>query len=185
MDRHVLPIAADVKFRLQHNALGFRYKFWWRTDVITTSTCIHTCNVDETAIHMFWHCPVAHFQWEYYLVPFRAWVDGDISWSHILFLSSLPLLPSALPLFGNRALLIVFNIVRCCVLRSLWLHRNKLLYNPGATTNARFVRHHCYAYVDLHLRKLKHYALDTGWCGLLRFITVVLESYSTPTPTTT
>ena len=29
LDRHVLPVAADVKYRLQHNALGIRYKFRW------------------------------------------------------------------------------------------------------------------------------------------------------------
>ena len=96
LDRHVIPIAADVKYRLQHNALGFRYKFRWRTEVTTSSTCIHSCSAIENAIHLFWLCPVASFQWDFYLLPFRDCLDGEIIWSQVLFPSSLRLLPDTL-----------------------------------------------------------------------------------------
>ncbi|RMX70158.1 hypothetical protein KXD40_009216 [Peronospora effusa] len=134
--RYVLPIAADIKFRLLHNALGFRYKFCWRTLLFSLVFTIA----------------------EYYLLPLQSWVDGAITWSHILFLSSLPLLPSTLQLFGIRSILIVLNIVRCCVLHSLWLHRNKRLYNSGTATNAAFVVITA-MFMRIYLQELKQYAV--------------------------
>ncbi|CAH0475294.1 unnamed protein product [Peronospora belbahrii] len=181
LDRHVLPVAADVKFRLQHNALGFRYKFCWRTEITTSSSCIHDCDAMETAIHLSWLCPVAKYQWNFFLQPFRDCLDGNVSWIHILFPASLRMLPSAIMVFGNRAILIVFHVVRCCVLRSLWLHRNKRLYNPGTSTNAAFVSHHCFAYVDLHLRTLRSYAERKQWQGLLRLVLDTSSTFSMDT----
>ena len=67
--------------------------------------------------------------------------------------------------------MIVFNIVRCCVFRSLCLHRNKRLYNTGTSTNAVFVWHDSFAYVDLHLRKIRSTAstrIDVACCSSYR-----------------
>ncbi|POM73524.1 Pollike protein [Phytophthora palmivora] len=82
-DRHVLPVAADVKFRLQHNALGFRYKFQWRTQVDSSASCIHGCSDVETAQHLFWDCHVAGYQWAFFLQPFTGLCIGDLAWTHV------------------------------------------------------------------------------------------------------
>ncbi|GMF37507.1 unnamed protein product [Phytophthora lilii] len=52
-DNHVLPICKDLKFRVQHNALGFLYKFHWRTNVASPDQCIHDCSAIENAVHLF------------------------------------------------------------------------------------------------------------------------------------
>ncbi|KUF85832.1 hypothetical protein AM588_10001081 [Phytophthora nicotianae] len=158
-DRHVLPVCSDVKFRLQHNALGVRYKFKWRTQVDTSLTCVHGCIDAEDAKHLFWDCRVARFQWDFYLRPFEDLIEGDIDWTLVVFSERLRLKPTSLRLYGEQATHVVFNIVRCCVLRALWLHRNKRLYNPDVSTSATFVQHHAQAYIKLHLRKL---AADAG-----------------------
>ncbi|EGZ04870.1 hypothetical protein PHYSODRAFT_454468, partial [Phytophthora sojae] len=152
-DRHVLPVCADLKFRLQHNALGFRYKFAWRTQVTTSTTCVHDCPTTENALHLFWDCVVARYQWDFYLRPFRELIDGAIDWRLVLFPSSIRLQLSTVRVYGDYALQAIFNFVRCCVLRALWLHRNKRLYNPSVTTSAPFVKHHALAYIRLHLHK--------------------------------
>ncbi|OWZ01615.1 Pol Polyprotein [Phytophthora megakarya] len=174
-DRYVLPVAADVKFRLQHNALGFRYKFQWRTLVDTSSTCIHGCDAAESAKHLFWLCHVARFQWDFYLQPLHELIHGTFKWEHILFPGLIQVRPTATRTYGANVFHIVFNIIRCCVIRSLWLHRNKKLYNEGITTNATFVKHHCFAYVDLHLRKLKTDTVKSKLIKLEKFVTWILE----------
>ncbi|KAF4135669.1 Reverse transcriptase (RNA-dependent DNA polymerase) [Phytophthora infestans] len=153
-DRHVLPVCSDVKFRLQHNALGVRYKFKWRTQVDTSITCVHGCEDTEDAKHLFWECRVARVQWECYLKPFEDLIVGDIDWTLVVFSARLQLKPTSNRLYGEHAMQVVFNIIRCCVLRALWLHRNKRLYNPEVSTSAPFVKHHAQAYIKLHLRKL-------------------------------
>ncbi|GMF65554.1 unnamed protein product [Phytophthora lilii] len=55
-NRDVLPICEDLKFRVQHNALGFLYKFHWRTNVASPDQCIHDCSAKENAVHLFWEC---------------------------------------------------------------------------------------------------------------------------------
>ncbi|KAL4094292.1 hypothetical protein PRIC1_009954 [Phytophthora ramorum] len=161
-DRHVLPVCADVKFRLQHNALGVRYKFKYRTEVDTPRTCIHDCADIETAIHLFWECPVAQYQWEFYLPPFRTLIDGVFAWNMVVFPSTISLRTTAIQRYGDSTIRAAFTMVRCCVIRSLWLHRNKRLYNPETSTSASFVQHHVLAYVKLHLRKFEEHAVRHG-----------------------
>ncbi|OWZ14845.1 LOW QUALITY PROTEIN: hypothetical protein PHMEG_00011604 [Phytophthora megakarya] len=150
-DRHGLPVCADLTFMLQYNALAARYKFTYRVRGATSAVCIHDCKFRETAIHLFWYCPVARYQWEYYLSPFDdlnrvRMGDGTFpSYTHYH--------TNAMARFGLLALQVGFSIVRCCVFGSLWLHRNKRLYNPAAATSAPWVRRHAYAYVKLHLHK--------------------------------
>ncbi|KAL7684361.1 hypothetical protein Plhal304r1_c036g0111201 [Plasmopara halstedii] len=64
LDRHVLPVCFDHKFRPQHNALKLRYKFRWNTEVISSNSCVHECTNVEDAQHVFWACRVAIHQWK-------------------------------------------------------------------------------------------------------------------------
>ncbi|KAL7993104.1 hypothetical protein Plhal703r1_c82g0173921 [Plasmopara halstedii] len=144
-DRYVLPVCSDVKFRLQHNALGVRYKFKWRTEVNMATTCIHGCIDVEDAKHLFWDCHVASHQWNYYLKPFDELIEGDLDWTMVIFASTYQLTPTATKLYGISAIQVVLNIIRCCVLRALWLHRNNKLYNTEVTTSAGFVCNHARA----------------------------------------
>ena len=90
-----------------------------------------------------------------------------------MFPSTVPvflrILPDTVKAYRHRTLLIVFNIARCCVFRSLWLHRNKRLYNLGYTMNGVFARHHFFACVTLHLRKLKALSVHRNRRGRLLF----------------
>ncbi|KAI9917452.1 hypothetical protein PsorP6_012982 [Peronosclerospora sorghi] len=179
--RNVLPVAADVNFPIQRNAMGFRYKFQWRSQVETSSTCVHGCAALETAQHLFWHCPVAAFQWIYYLRPFESLLTSAFNWKHILFPRTFHLRPEPIRLFGERHIFEVFNITRCCVFRSLSLHRNKRIYDPTVSTDAHFVRHHCFSYVDPQSRQLRLRAEENCRRGLVRFLQLVQTSFATPT----
>ncbi|KAK1928369.1 hypothetical protein P3T76_016160 [Phytophthora citrophthora] len=161
-DQHVLPVCADLKFRLQHNTLGFRYKFAWRTEVDTSTDCVHGCEAIEDAQHLFWLCPIACFQWDIYLAPFADLTHEDLGWRHVMFPGAFQLRTSIVERFGDFAIRATFNIVRCCVLRALWLHRNKRLYNPAVSTSSQFVKHHAAAYIQLHLRQYRRQAWKDG-----------------------
>ncbi|TDH72015.1 uncharacterized protein CCR75_000122 [Bremia lactucae] len=169
-DRHVLPVCSDLKFRLQHNALGFRYKFRWRTEVATSTTCVHGCSAIEDARHLFWTCNVAEHQWGIFLLPFKEFVIGNIDWKMIVFPGLIKLTPTTLLLYGAYAVHATFTIVRCCILRALWLHRNKRLYNPELATAPDFVRHHAWAYMQLHLHQLRKHATSQGITRRIRLI---------------
>ncbi|RLN96798.1 hypothetical protein BBJ28_00020081 [Nothophytophthora sp. Chile5] len=181
-DYHVLPVCADLKFRLQHNALGFRYKFKWRTKVDLPSLCVHGCSDDEDGQHLFWTCFVAKHQWQRYLLPFEAMIVGDFTWQMIVFPSTIRLLPSTLERFDEFAFYRVFTVVRCCVLRSLWLHRNKKMYNPEISTSKRFVEFHCRGYLGLHLRKLRSLAVQNELLKLRRLVDLLLLRLGFPKP---
>ncbi|ETM33739.1 hypothetical protein L914_19049, partial [Phytophthora nicotianae] len=177
-DRHILPVCADLKFRLQHNALGVRYKFGYRTSGFTSTECIHGCEHRETAIHLFWHCSVAHHQWAFFLSPFKDLIVGDFAWQMIIFPGSIRFRDMATAKHGVLALQVVFSILRCCVFRSLWLHRNKKLYNPETETSAAWVKHHAYAYVKLHLHKYGEFVENQGLTPavkLVQYVSAVLR----------
>ncbi|KAL7684519.1 hypothetical protein Plhal304r1_c035g0108801 [Plasmopara halstedii] len=91
-NRYVLPGCTDVKVRLQHNALGVRYKFKRRTEVNMSTTCINGCIDVEDAKHLFKDCHVASYQWNYYLKPFEELFEE---------------------LYGVSAIQVVLNIIIC------------------------------------------------------------------------
>ncbi|KAI9905223.1 hypothetical protein PsorP6_014184 [Peronosclerospora sorghi] len=185
-DRHVLPICSDVKYRLQHNAMGFLYKFQWRTQVSLSSACVHGCASIETASHLFWFCHVARDVWNYFLPPFAELIDGDFKWQHVLFPSTICVRPTTTQVYGDYAFRVVFNIVRCCVLRALWLHRNKRLYNSDIATSSPFVLHQAKAYVLIHLRQLQDAELQQGHGKRVAFIKKIWGCFRTlPPPNST
>ena len=66
LQRDVLPVYADFLFRLQHNGLGFRYKYRWHTDDVH---CVYGCTTPETPHHLFWECYMAKYLWRHFLSP--------------------------------------------------------------------------------------------------------------------
>lgn len=157
-NRHLLPVFADLKYRLQHNALGFRYKFKWHTDIHLPSTCVHGCNVDEDAQHLFWDCTIAKHQWAIFLRPLSSYMTRTLTWQDILFGVNINLTPQCVRTVGKRSFATAFNIIRGCVLRSLWLHRNTKMYSPEVSSSALFVQHHTSSYIKLHLLWLRRFA---------------------------
>ena len=103
--------------------------FGWQTDVTTSTTSIRDWNATESAT-LLWLCTVSSFQWEFYLQPFRGYLYGDYTSSHILFPYLLQLLPSTIKIFGSRALLTVFHSIRCCVFCSMDPSQ-KVAIHPG------------------------------------------------------
>ncbi|KAI9913254.1 hypothetical protein PsorP6_006239 [Peronosclerospora sorghi] len=87
-DRYVLLVFLDVKYRLQHNAMGFLYNF-------------------QRRLH-------------------------QLDW---VFPSSLRIHPKTTQDYGDRIFWAVFSVVRCFFIRTIWLHRNKRLYNSDITTS--------------------------------------------------
>lgn len=62
-------------------------------------------------------------------------------------------IPSAIVRFGAHNMLLVFNVIRCSILYTLWLHHNDCMMN-GAVFDARSVVHRATAYVQLHFSQL-------------------------------
>lgn len=149
LDRDLLPILGDIKFRLQHNGLLFRFKYRYRADAV----CVHGCEVDENARHLFWDCPVAKVAWESCLPLFEGLLQGPVTWPMVLYLLKIKFRDGTMDEYGAHNMLRVFNVLRGSVLYILWIHRNNVLFQHD-TTSTEFVRCRVTAYVELHLWRM-------------------------------
>ncbi|KAL7682653.1 hypothetical protein Plhal304r1_c047g0128731 [Plasmopara halstedii] len=123
----ILPVFFDFVVRLQHNGLGFRYKFGWHTHDIN---CVYGCSTPETPKHLLWECYTANTIWCLFLPLFQWIFDTTIQWEHALFLVNLTIPSYRQHDNGIHLPLRLFNIIRCCILRTLWINRNKAIYDP-------------------------------------------------------
>ncbi|CAH0486961.1 unnamed protein product [Peronospora farinosa] len=151
LDLDVLPVLSDLKFRLQHNALKLRSKYQWRpVDV----GCVHGCPDVETSRHLFWDCPYAQRLWSLFLPGFRSATERPLAWEAAVYLLDTGLTPESSRTIGQHNFLRVFNVVRCCVFRSLWLHRNERVFQPTTPSSQAWLDAHACCYARLHLRRL-------------------------------
>ncbi|KAF1319013.1 Pollike protein, partial [Globisporangium splendens] len=150
LDKDVLPVLGDIKFRLQHNALGFRVKFKWHTSDVN---CIHGCSQVEDARHLFWDCRVAQAAWQQAMESFSPLLDRQLAWENVVFLHDLRFTDASTADFGRHNLLRVFNMLRCSVLYPLWLHRTDRIFQ-GVQSSYQLVMNSAAAYSSLHLRRL-------------------------------
>ena len=157
-DREVLPILRDLKFRLQHNALGFRHKHRFHTVDIN---CSHGCDDPETAKHLFWDCRIVRPAWTATLRRLDALFASPPTWPSIVYLQDLAFTDSALERFGRHNLVRVFNVIRCAVLYPTWLHRNDRIYQT-VQPSASYIVARAEAYVKLHLQRLSATADDNN-----------------------
>lgn len=144
--KYSLPMHHDVLWRLQHNSLitGHRLQFL----PFLSHLCPMGCPVLETPYHLFWECPFAHALWIHFLpLWFHLW-PLSLSWQHILDPSSIP--PSPHKKLHKTALLI-FGILRSCVLHRLWFNRNAIVFRaPERTLNIVQLYHHISGSFQLH-----------------------------------
>ncbi|RMX61941.1 hypothetical protein DD238_008385 [Peronospora effusa] len=149
LQRDVLPVYADFLFRLQHNGLGFRYKYRWLTTMVD---CVYGCPTPETPFHLLWDCHTARHLWRLFLSPLTRLFRSVLGWDQVLFLHHLEVPVASRLIFGSRLPVRLFNIVRCVVLRTLWLNRNKALYDSPALPFFGVFRQ-CLTMIRLHFQR--------------------------------
>lgn len=152
MDRDVLPIFTDVKYRLQHNGLKFRIKHRYHT---TDVNCIHGCNQQETGKHIFWECHIATFIWEKYLRLSEGKIKSQIKWENIVYLSGIEIEQSFQKQYGRYNIIRGINVVRCVIIGILWRLRNNAIYNQEkGTFEAANKEVKCY--IGMHFKRLQY-----------------------------
>ncbi|KAL8011300.1 hypothetical protein Plhal710r2_c053g0160781 [Plasmopara halstedii] len=124
--RDILPVYSEFLFRLQHNGLAFRYKYRWHTE---DTKCVHGCTILKTPYHLFWDCPTAQSLWHLFLSPFSRLFDFAFGWPQVLFLYKVTVSAAQQASYGFHTPLRLFNVVRCVILRTLWLNRNKAIFD--------------------------------------------------------
>ncbi|KAL7686284.1 hypothetical protein Plhal304r1_c027g0090051 [Plasmopara halstedii] len=126
LQRDILPVYSDFLFRLQQNGLAFRYKYRWHTE---DTNCVHGCTILETPYHLLWGCPTAQHLWHLFLSPFSRLFGLAFSWPQVLFLYKVTVPAAQQASYGLHTPLRLFNVVRCVILRTLWLNRNKAIFD--------------------------------------------------------
>ncbi|RQM14109.1 hypothetical protein DD237_003606 [Peronospora effusa] len=92
LDKDVLPVLSDLKFRLQHTSFDARSKYQWRpVDV----GCVHCCPAIETPRHQFWDCLYAQRLWSLFLPTLQSATASPLSWEAVVYLMNIQLTPSA------------------------------------------------------------------------------------------
>lgn len=170
LDKFVLPVLSDLKYRLQHNALSLRKKHAYHTN---DTRCPHGCLETESAKHLFWTCDIAARTWESVLLPIDSLCDQPITWSAVAYMQQLQFTKTAVESFGTHNLRLVFHVIRCATLYPIWLHRNDRIYQV-VTPSAVFTTSRASAYIRLHLKRLAD--CDTN-PRLVRLCTRMLEQF--------
>ena len=158
-DQVLLPVFADFKFRLQHNALTFGYKFQWHTE--RNTFCPFGCSSLENAHHLFWTCPFVQPLWTLFLRPFSSLVHQPITWSQIVFGSYMVPTPDA-PQDKHDDIKTLFHITRSVILRMIWLHRNDLVFAHITSPNFSKVRTLSAHYIKTHIHSHFGHSWDLG-----------------------
>uniref|UniRef100_A0AAV1V1K4 Reverse transcriptase zinc-binding domain-containing protein n=1 Tax=Peronospora matthiolae TaxID=2874970 RepID=A0AAV1V1K4_9STRA len=148
LQRDVLPVYSDFVFWLQHNGLGFRYKYHWHTADVH---CVHSCITPENPHHLLWDCYMAKRLWLLFLPPFSRIFQSTIGWPHVFFLLHLYIPVRRQDLFGSLPPVRLFNMVCIVILRTLKLNSNKAIFDPPALQFMGVFRQ-CLTMVRLHLQ---------------------------------
>ncbi|KAE9066003.1 hypothetical protein PF007_g28646 [Phytophthora fragariae] len=148
MGKHLLPVYADLLYRLQHNALFLGYRFKHRDE--SQAQCHHGCGVLETAPHLFWYCTAALQVWSMWLPAFQVFFETKLEWESILFFKLKPT-PVAKKEYGY-CLFVMLHIVRAVIFRCLWMHRNDLRFH-GMQPNVIDVQAQVTAVIKLHVKR--------------------------------
>ncbi|KAL7693641.1 hypothetical protein Plhal304r1_c003g0010421 [Plasmopara halstedii] len=139
--KDVLPVFADLLFRLLHNGLSFRLKFGWHTQDIN---CVH--GVTEIPKHLLWDCYIAKSIWRLFLAPFERIFDNRFRWEQTLFLVDL-----TVPGYRQHQFCSLLPI-RCCIFHTLWINRNKAIYDAPCLHFMGIFRQ-CLTMIRLHLQQ--------------------------------
>ena len=150
-NQDVLPVFADLNFRLQHNGLRLRYKYRYHTSDIL---CSHGCDSPETARHLFWECSLASKLWSFSQFKIFSCIDGPLTWDTVVYGTNLVLSTPVSQRYGSHNILRVLNVYRCVILRTLWLTRNDAIFkHQVACPTQLYIMARCY--LIAHIRRLK------------------------------
>ncbi|CAI5728604.1 unnamed protein product [Peronospora effusa] len=188
MGKHLLPVYADLLYRLQHNALFLGYRLQHLPGTLTL--CHHGCGTLETAPHLFWNCEFAIQLWTTWLEKFQPLFTSPIEWNSVLLFIIEPTL-DAKTLYGY-SLFAVFHIVRAVIFRCLWMHRNDIRFHD-LQPNIYDVQAKVLAVVNLHTewfhRDLLDRSISHSSITLRRLHTLLeymgLQQFRPPDPNTT
>ena len=135
--KQLAPSRRDLLLRLSRNALPLGIKrIHWQTQCQTT--CMLCANdTVETAHHLFWDCPFAKLVWGRLHRPWRNHTGAELEWREALLGHE-----ARLHTFDNPLTEQLWSITRACVIRTIWLERNRRYFYPELRHKSALFRHH-------------------------------------------
>ncbi|KAI9914549.1 hypothetical protein PsorP6_008392 [Peronosclerospora sorghi] len=172
LDKYIMPILIDLRFRLQHNGLNTRRKYSYHTTDVNRS---HGCDSRENAKYLLWDCDIAQSVWNELFKCLDGLLKTPITWQAV----QLHFTDDSLQHSGHRNLVLGFHILRSAGLYLLWIHRNDKIYQH-VSTSTTFVRCMATSYAKLHLKRVAKMTDNTRLRELMHTITDKLLENSTP-----
>lgn len=137
----VAPTRWDIYLQLIRNALPLGIKcVQWSIETQTRCVLCSTQAV-ETARHLLWDCTYAQQLWNVFSTPWNKPPPRHISWANIL-------VGSLHRSMETPCVSKFWAVVRCCVIRVIWLERNLRVFNPNINGHA-WAQRACQAGLDI------------------------------------
>ena len=134
--KQLAPSRRDLLMRLVRNALPLGIKrVHWSTGFQTKCLLCHT-NTTETANHMLWVCGYAKETWGGLQTPWRNEASGNVGWKETLLGHEVRLDANT-----NKVSEQMWAIIRGCVIRMIWMERNRRYFYPELPAKPASFRH--------------------------------------------
>ena len=133
--QHLAPTRQDLLMRLARNGLplGIKRVAWAAHSHTTCPNC--SDNLVETAAHLFYNCKFAKDLWIKWGAGWRTQRGSRLSWTDLITAKRVSHLSwnKELPKEGG-ILDQVWAIIKGCVIRVIWLERNRRVFHPATGT---------------------------------------------------
>ena len=126
--KQLAPTRRDLLKRLIRNALPLGSKRIHWTTPCQTICLLCDSNTIETAEHTFWECTYARESWGRLHLPWRNQARNGIGWKEILLGHEV-----RLGALDNKHTEQLWAIIRGCIIRAIWLERNRRYFYPELT----------------------------------------------------
>ena len=175
--KQLAPTRRDLSRRLIRNALPLGHKrIHW------TIQCQRTCllcdtNTVEAAQHLFWECRYAKIVWNRLHRPWKTHTASDVGWREALTGYEVRAGPVDITVAEQ-----IWAIVRSCIMRTIWLERNRRYFYPELPVKSASFRHHqAKADIQAHIRAWQRRDKEENNAGLdnaITFLALREPSYS-------
>ena len=141
--RHLAPTRQDLLMRLTRNGLplGIKRIAWAAQSQTRCLNCSE--NVVETASHLFYNCCFAKDLWTKWGSGWRTFEGASMTWTDIIAAKRVRLTTwtNELPKEGE-ILDQVWTIIKACVIKVIWLERNRRVFHTETDTLTSNQRSH-------------------------------------------
>jgi hypothetical protein len=151
MNRIIAPVYHSLLTHVQMQSVYIGASFTAFAEA-KSYCCFPGCDATESFSHLFWQCRTAQLVWRPLLQDWRHILSQNAEWRHVIVPNSLPILSS--PTVHTKAVLQLWSLTLCSVMRIIWLDRNAVRFKDLEPSSIMSLQCQVSQLISLHLRHL-------------------------------